>query len=146
MMPNPHTRMPAPPRIIARELTPADEEERVDCVGEDVGEDDGLGVGAGVVGVCVGAAVEGTGVGAGIGVCVGTGEGAGVGENVDATTELTLALAMAAVSRRRSAASETSRRREDVASTWIVLSNVPSLTADSSRTNTCPTRSDESAP
>ena len=141
-MPSPHTRMPAPPSISARGLTPADEEERVYCVGEDVGEDDG----AGVVGVCVGAAVEGTGVGAGIGVCVGTGEGAGVGENVDATTESTLALAMAAVSRRRSAASETSRRREDVASTWIVLSNVPSLTADSSRTNTCPTRSDESAP
>ena len=143
MMPNPHTRMPAPPRISARGLTPADEEERGGIgVGEDVGEDDG----AGVVGVCVGAAVEGTGVGAGIGVCVGAGEGAGVGENVDATTELTLALAMAAVSRRRSAASETSRRREDVASTWIVLSNVPSLTADSSRTNTCPTRYDESAP
>ena len=124
MMPNPHTRMPAPPSISARALTPADEEARVYCVGED----------------------DGPGVGAGIGVCVGTGEGAGVGENVDATTESTLALAMAAVSRRRSAASETSRRREDVASTWIVLSNVPSLTADSSRTNTCPTRSDESAP
>ena len=137
MMPNPQTRMPAPPRIIARELTPADEEERGDCVGEDVGEDDGLGVGA---------AVEGTGVGAGIGVCVGTGEGAGVGENVDATTESTLALAMAAVSRRWAAASEAPRRREDVASTWIVLSNVPSLTADSSRNVTCPARSDESAP
>ena len=59
MMPNPHTRMPAPPSISARALTPADEEARVYCVGED----DGPGVGAGI----------GTGVGNVL--SVGTGDG-----------------------------------------------------------------------
>lgn len=118
------------------------------AVGLEVGgtENVGLGVGADdTVGTVVGAGTgdsDGAGVGAGVGTCDGAGEGA----NVDATTESTLALAMAAVSRRWVAASEAPRRREDVASTWIVLSNVPSLTADSSRTVTCPARSDESAP
>ena len=133
--------MPAPPSISARGLTPADEEERVYRVGEDVGEDDG----AGVVGACA-ARPSRARESAPNRRLLGTGEGAGEGANVDATTESTLALAMAAVSRRWVAASEAPRRREDVASTWIVLSNVPSLTADSSRTVTCPARSDESAP